>query len=118
MSIRSDICVLTLFELFKVSIHIAIKKKAISIDVFRKKKIARGTPRRKNLCQTCDRTHGTATNPVADARYSVDTVPHVSTDVVRHRAQSGMPSQSQVSSNTRIFLPCRCGAVVRDGVHG
>ena len=118
MSIRSDICVLTLFELFKVSIHIAIKKKAISIDVFRKKKIARGTPQRKNLCQTCDRTHGTATNPVADARYSVDTVPHVSTDVVRHRAQSGMPSQSQVSSNTRIFLPCRCGAVVRDGVHG
>ena len=118
MSIRSDICVLTLFELFKVSIHIAIKKKPISIDVFRKKKIARGTPRRKNLCQTCDRTHGTATNPVADARYSVDTVPHVSTDVVRHRAHSAIPSQSQVSSNTRIFLPCRCGAVVRDGVHG
>ena len=26
MSIRSDICVLTLFELFKESIHIAIKK--------------------------------------------------------------------------------------------
>lgn len=118
MSIRSDICVLTLFELFKVSIHIAIKKKAISIDVFRKKKMARGTPRSKNLCQTCDRTHGTATNPVADARYSVDTVPHVSTDVVRHRAHSDIPSQSQVSSNTRIFLPCRCGAVVRDGVHG
>ena len=118
MSIRSDIYVLTLFELFKVSIHIAIKKKPISIDVFRKKKIARGTPRRKNLCQTCDRTHGTATNPVADARYSVDTVPHVSTDVVRHRAHSAIPSQSQVSSNTRIFLPCRCGAVVRDGVHG
>ena len=118
MSIRSDICVLTLFELFKVSIHIAIKKKAISIDFFRKKKIARGTPRRKNLCQTCDRTHGTATNPVADARYSVDTVPHVSTDVVRHRAHSAIPSQSQVSSNTRIFLPCRGGAVVCGGAHG
>ena len=118
MSIRSDICVLTLFELFKASIHIAIKKKAISIDVFRKKKMASGTPRRKNLCQTCDRTHGTATNPVADARYSVDTVPHVSTGVVRHRAQSAIPSQSQVSSNTRIFLPCRCGAIVRDGAHG
>ena len=118
MSIRSDICVLTLFELFKVSIHIAIKKKPISIDVFRKKKIARGTPRRKNLCQTCDRTHGTATNPVADARYSVDTVPHVSADVVRHRAHFGVPSQSQVSSNTLIFLPRRRGAAVRDGVHG
>ena len=119
MSIRSDICVLTLFELFKVSTLIAIKKKPISIYfLHRKKKMARGTPQRKNLCQTCDRTHGTATNPVADARYSVDTVPHVSTDVVRHRAQSAIPSQSQVSSNTRIFLPCRCGAVVRDGVHG
>ena len=118
MSIRSDICVLTLFELFKVSTHIAIKKKAISIDVFRKKKIARGTPRRKNQCHTCDRTHGTATLSVADARYPVDTVPHVSTDVVRHRAHSAIPSQSQVSSNTRIFLPCRCGAVVCDGVHG
>ena len=118
MSIRSDICVLTLFELFKVSIHIAIKKKAISIDVFRKKKFARGTPRQKNRCHTCDCTHGTATVSVADARYSVDTVPHVSTDVVRHRAHSAIPSQSQVSSNTRIFLPCRRGAVVRDGVHG
>ena len=118
MSIRSDICVLTLFELFKVSIHIAIKKKAISIDVFRKKKIARGTPRRENWCHTCDRTHGTATNPVADARYSVDIVSHVSTDVVRHRAQSGIPSQSQVSSDKPIFLPCRDGAIVRDGTHG
>ena len=118
MSIRSDIYVLTLFELFKVSIHIAIKKKAISIEVFRKKKIARGTPRRKNRCHTCNRTHGTATLSVADARYSVDTVPHVSTDVVRHRAHSAIPSQSQVSSNTRIFLPCRCGAIVCDGLHG
>ena len=118
MSIRSDICVLTLFELFKVSTHIAIKKKAISIDVFRKKKIARGTPRRKNRCHTCDRTHGTATISVADARYSVDTVPHVSTGVVRHRAHSAIPSQSQVSSNTRIFLPRRRGAIIREGAHG
>ena len=95
MSIRSDICVLTLFELFKVSTLIAIKKKPISIYfLHRKKKMASGTPRRKNLCQTCDCTHGTATNPVADARYSVDTVPSVSTDVVRHRAQSRMPSSA------------------------
>ena len=119
MSIRSDICVLTLFELFKVSIHISIKKKPISIYfLHRKKKMASGTARRENRCHTCVRTHGTATNPVADARYSVDTVPHVSTDVVRHRAHSGIPSQSQVSSNTRIFLPCRCGAAVCDGAHG
>ena len=66
MSIRSDICVLTLFELFKVSVHIAIKKKAISIDVFRKKKIVRGTPRRKNLCQTCSQHNvSSSTFPVA-----------------------------------------------------
>ena len=66
MSIRSDICVLTLFELFKVSTHIAIKKKAISIDVFCKKKIARGTPRRKNLCQTCSQHNvSSPTYPVA-----------------------------------------------------
>ena len=118
MSIRSDICVLTLFELFKVSIHIAIKKKPISIYFLRrKKKMARGTPRRKNLCQTCDRTHGTATNPVADARYSVETVPHVSTDVVRHRAQRSGPARSQVSRVTQLFLPCRCGADIRGGAH-
>ena len=119
MSIRSDICVLTLFELFKVSIHIAIKKKPISIYfLHRKKKMASGTARRENRCHTCVRTHGTATNPVADARYSVDTVPLVSTDVVRHRAHSGIPSQSQVSSNKPIFMPCRDGAIVRDGAHG
>ena len=77
MSIRSDIYVLTLFELFKVSIHIAIKKKPISIDVFRKKKIARGTPRRKNLCQTSSQynvsstTHSVAgTSPQAVAAFS------------------------------------------------
>ena len=119
MSIRSDVCVLTLFELFKVSIHIAIKKKPISIYfLHRKKKMASGTARRENRCHTCVRTHGTATNPVADARYSVDTVPSVSTDVVRHRAQAGIPSHSQVSSNKPIFLPCRDGAIVCDGAHG
>ena len=119
MSIRSDICVLTLFELFKESTHIAIKKKPISIYfLHREKKIARGALRRKNLCQTRDCTHGTATPSVADARHSVDTVPLVSTDVVRHRAQSDIPSQSQVSSNKPIFLPCRDGAIVRNGAHG
>ncbi len=66
MSIRSDICVLTLFELFKVSTHIAIKKKPISIYfLHRKKKMARGAPRRKNLCQTCDQHN------VSSSTYSV-----------------------------------------------
>ena len=119
MSIRSDIYVLTLFELFKVSMKVAIKKKASYSLFSRRTKKTRGVALAdKDQCQTCDCTHGTATLSVADARHSVDTVPLVSTDVVRHRAHSAIPSQSQVSSNTRIFLPCRCGAVVRDGAHG
>ena len=40
MSIRSDVMVLTVFELIKVSIEIAIKKKRLSIDVLREKKSA------------------------------------------------------------------------------
>ena len=119
MSIRSDIYVLTLFELFKVSMKVAIKKKASYRFFSRRKKKIRGVALAdKDQCHTRDCTHGTATLSVADARHSVDAVPPVSTDVVRHRAQSAFPSQSQVSSNKPIFLPCRCGSVVRDGVHG
>ena len=119
MSIRSDIYVLTLFELLKVSMMVAIKKKvSYSLFLRRKKKIRGVALADKDQCQTCDCTHGTATLSVADARHSVDTVPPVSTDVVRHRAQSAIPSQSQVSRNKPIFLPCRDGAIVRDGVHG
>ena len=119
MSIRSDIYVLTLFELFKVSMKVAIKKK-VSYRFFsrRKKKIRGVALADKDQCHTRDCTHGTATPSVADVRHSVDTVPLVSTDVVGHRAHSGIPSQSQVSSNKPIFLPCRDGAIVRDGVHG
>jgi len=119
MSIRSDIYVLTLFELFKVSMKVAIKKKASYSLFSRRRKKTRGVALAdKDQCHTRDCTHGTATLSVADARHSVDTVPLVSTDVVRHRAQSGIPSQSQVSSNKPIFLPCRDGAIVRDGTHG
>ena len=118
MSIRSDVMVLTVFELIKVSIEIAIKKKRLSIDVLREKKSAGVAPSDTIRCHTYGCTNGKATFSVAEARYPVDTVRNVSTDVVRHRAHPGIPSQSQVSSNTRIFLPCRCGAVVRDGAHG
>ena len=80
MSIRSDICVLTLFELFKVSIHIAIKKKPISINfLHRKKKMARGTPRRKNLCQTCSQHN------VSSSTYSVAGTPPQATNAVQQR---------------------------------
>ena len=78
MSIRSDIYVLTLFELLKVSMMVAIKKKPISIYfLHRKKKIATGTPQRRNLCQTSSQynvsstTYSVAgTSPQAVAAFS------------------------------------------------
>ena len=117
MSIRSDICVLTLFELFKVSIEKAIIKSRLSIDVLREKKSAGVAPSDTIRCHTYGCTNGKATFSVAEARYPVDTVRNVSTDVVRHRAQRSGPAQSQVSSDKRIFLPCRCGADIRGGAH-
>ena len=100
MSIRSDICVLTLFELFKVSIHIAIKKKAISIDVFRKKKIARGTPQRKNLCQTCSQ------NNVSSSTYSVAGTPPraISTVQQRLRRRGQWIRAQRADRNEKEFL--------------
>ena len=68
MSIRSDIYVLTLFELFKVSMKVAIKKKA-SYSLFsrRRKKMASGTARSKNPCHTCNRHNvSSSTQPVAE----------------------------------------------------
>ena len=117
MSIRSDVMVLTVFELIKVSIEIAIKKKRLSIDVLREKKSAGVAPSDTIRCHTYGCTNGKATFSVAEARYPVDTVRNVSTDVVGHRAQRSGPAQSQVSSVLRFFLPCRSGAVVCDGAH-
>ena len=117
MSIRSDVMVLTVFELFKVSIEIAIKKKRLSIDVLTQKKVSKVPPRDTSEWHTGDCPNGKATFSVAEARYPVDTVPNVSTDVVRHRAQRSGPAQSQVSRVLRFFLPCRSGAVVCDGAH-
>ena len=117
MSIRSDICVLTLFELFKVSIEKVIIKSRLSIDVLREKKSAGVAPSDTNECHTYGCTNGKATFSVAEARYPVDTVRNVSTDVVRHRAQRSGPARSQVSRVTQLFLPCRCGAGIRGGAH-
>ena len=50
MSIRSDVMVLTVFEIFKVSIEIAIKKKRLSIDVLAQKKVSKVPPRDTNEC--------------------------------------------------------------------
>ena len=117
MSIRSDVMVLTVFEIVKVSIEIAIKKKRLSVDVLREKKSAGVAPSDTIRCHTYGCTNGKATFSVAEARYPVDTVRNVSTDVVRHRAQQSGPAQSQVSSNKRILLSCRCGAGIRGGAH-
>ena len=118
MSIRSDIYVLTLFKLLKVSMKVAIKKKRLSIDVLTRKKVSKVPPRDTSEWHTGDCPNGKATFSVAEARYPVDTVRNVSTEVVRHRAQSAFPSQSQVSSNKPIFLPRRRHAAVCDGAHG
>ena len=117
MSIRSDVMVLTVFELIKVSIEIAIKKKRLSIDVLREKKSTGVAPSDTIRCHTYGCTNGKATFSVAEARYPVDTVRNVSTDVVGHRAQRSGPARSQVSSNKRFFLSCRCGADLRGGAH-
>ena len=117
MSIRSDVMVLTVFEIVKVSIEIAIRKKRLSIDVLREKKSAGVAPSDTIRCHTYGCTNGKATFSVAEARYPVDTVHNVSTDVVGHRAQRSGPAQSQVSSNKRFFLSCRCGADLRGGAH-
>ena len=118
MSIRSDVMVLTVFELFKVSIEIAIKKKRLSIDVLTQKKVSKVPPRDTSEWHTGDCPNGKATFSVAEARYPVDTVRNVSTDVVRHRAQRCSPAQSSVSRVTRFFLPRRRHAAVCDGTHG
>ena len=117
MSIRSDICVLTLFEIFKVSIEKVIIKKRLSIDILRRKKSVGVASSDTIRCHTYGCTNGKATFSVAEARYPVDTVRNVSTDVVRHRAQRSGPARSQVSSNKRFFLSCRCGADLRGGAH-
>lgn len=118
MSIRSDVMVLAVFELFKVSIDVAINKKHLSIDTLTRKKVSKVPPRDTIECHTGDCPNGKAAFSVAEARYSVDTVFNVSSDVVRHRAQRNDPTQSQVSRVTRLFLPCGCDATVCDGANG
>lgn len=66
MSIRSDICVLTLFELFKVSIEKVIIKSRLSIDVLREKKSAGVAPSDTIRCHTCGQHNvSSSTQPVA-----------------------------------------------------
>ena len=66
MSIRSDVMVLTVFEIVKVSIEITIKKKRLSIDVLTRKKVSKVPPHDTNECHTCGRHNvSSSTQPVA-----------------------------------------------------
>ena len=101
MSIRSDICVLTLFELLKVSIKVAIKKKPISIYfLHRKKKMIGGTPRRKNLCQPCSQHN------VSASTYSVAGTPPqaISTVSQRLRRKGQWIRAQRADRNEKEFL--------------
>ena len=66
MSIRSDICVLTLFEIFKVSIEKVIIKKCLSIDILRRKKSVGVAPSDTIRCHNCVQHNvSSSTQPVA-----------------------------------------------------
>ena len=66
MSIRSDNCVLTLFEIFKVSIEKVIIKKRLSIDILRRKKSVGVAPSDTIRCHNCVQHNvSSSTQPVA-----------------------------------------------------
>ena len=66
MSIRSDVMVLTVFELFKVLIQKLIIKKRLSIDILRKKKSAGVAPGDTIRCHNCVQHNvSSSTQPVA-----------------------------------------------------
>ena len=66
MSIRSDVMVLTVFELIKVSIEIAIKKKRLFIDTLTRKKVSKVPPGDTIRCHNCVQHNvSSSTQPVA-----------------------------------------------------
>ena len=100
MSIRSDVMVLTVFELFKVSIEIAIKKKRLSIDVLTRKKVSKVPPRDTNECHTCGRHNvSSSTQPVAG------TSPHaIRTVQQRPHKQGQWIRAKRAEQNEKEFL--------------
>ena len=100
MSIRSDVMVLTVFELIKVSIEIAIKKKRLSIDVLARKKVSKVPPRDTNECHTCGRHNvSSSTQPVAG------TSPHaIRTVQQRLRKQGQWIRAKRAEQNEKEFL--------------
>ena len=100
MSIRSDVMVLTVFELFKVSIEIAIKKKRLSIDVLARKKVSKVPPGDTNECHTCGRHNvSSSTQPVAG------TSPHTVRTVQQRLYERGQWIRTQrLARNEKEFL--------------
>mgnify|MGYP000297450400 CR=1 FL=1 len=100
MSIRSDICVLTLFEIFKVSIEKLIIKKRLSIDILREKKSAGVAPSDTNECHTCGRHNvSSSTQPVAG------TSPHTVRAVQQRLHERGQWIRAQrLARNEKEFL--------------
>ena len=100
MSIRSDVTVLTVFELIKVSIEIDIKKKRLSIDVLREKKSVGVAPSDTNECHTCCRHNvSSSTQPVAG------TSPHTVRTVQQRLYERGQWIRAQrLARNEKEFL--------------
>ena len=100
MSIRSDVMVLTVFEVFKVSIEIGIKKKRLSIDVLTQKKVAKVPPRDTSEWHTCGQHNvSSSTRPVAGAS------PHTTRTVQqRQRLRGQWIRTHQADRNNKDFL--------------
>ena len=85
MSIRSDVMVLTVFEMCKVSIDIALKKKRLSIDISRRKKVEGVAPQDTNECH-----NWVPHNVSSSTRTVAGTSPHT-TGALRQRPDNKGP---------------------------
>ena len=100
MSIRSDICVLTLFEIFKVSIEKLILKKRLSIDVLRKKKSVGVAPGDTIRCHNCV-LHNVSSSTRTVAGTSPQTIRTVQQ---RQRLRGQWSRAQQADRNNKDFL--------------
>ena len=100
MSIRSDVMVLTVFELFKVSIEILIKKKRLSIDVLARKKVSIVPPRDPSECHTCGQ-HNVSSSTRTVAGTSPQTIRTVQQ---RQRLRGQWSRAQQADRNNKDFL--------------
>jgi len=100
MSIRSDVMVLTVFELFKVSIDIAFKKKRLSIDVSRRRKVEGVAPQDTSEWHTCGQH-----NVSSSTRAVAGTSPQTTRTVQQRQPLRGQWSRAQQADrNNKEFL--------------